>query len=115
MGLRILHVEDAPAPRRVVQRYVEAAGHRVVACETLEEARELIASESWDVILVDVHLPGGNGLGFVTEARENQPSARILVVSGDTDADVARAAIEAGAEAYLLKPINPKELLILLR
>lgn len=112
--MRILVCEDQDAIRHMIGTLVTAAGHTVVEVSKGADAVELVLKEPFDVLLLDLMLPGGlDGFDVCRRIREDA-SARnlpIFVISA-MDEDSARPrAIEAGATAYYTKPFRPLELL----
>jgi DNA-binding response OmpR family regulator len=81
-----------------------AENYEVVTAHTIEEASRLIKSESFDLLIVDVILADGNGLNFCREVRARGCQTPILVHSGASEKADIDAAIEAGANDYLIKP-----------
>jgi LmbE family N-acetylglucosaminyl deacetylase/CheY-like chemotaxis protein len=72
-----------------------------------EEASEILPDEKWDLIVVDVELPGRNGIEFLSEAKRIYPHVATLICSGKASFDYAVAGIRAGADDYLTKPFDP--------
>jgi CheY-like chemotaxis protein len=104
---RILHVEDDTDLHQVIRTMV--GGHfDFELASSLREARELLALERFDVIILDVGLPDGSGWELLQEIRDRQPEARVVVLSGtEMTPDEARK-----VEAVLLKSqVSPRELL----
>lgn len=105
---RVLVVDDDDALRETVGRCMRRAGHFVVTAESAEVA--LAQSEHgrppFDVIITDVHLPSMNGIDLATELLKRRPTQRIVIVTGDPDAALARDAIARGPVSYLLKPFE---------
>ncbi|WP_330231549.1 response regulator [Nocardia sp. NBC_00508] len=106
-ALTVLVVDDDFRVANLHAGIVESIAGFTVAgtANTLAAARELVAAEPVDLALVDVYLPDGSGIDFV---REIHCDAMILTAS--TESDAARAAIAAGALAYLIKPFPHTEL-----
>jgi two-component system KDP operon response regulator KdpE len=113
----ILVVEDE-APNRALVRAVLARStdDRIVHAQlleapTLERAREVLATNPVDLVLLDVRLPDGNGLDLATELLGNATRPRVMVLSASVLPNERDAAIRAGADAFLAKPYRPAELL----
>lgn len=88
----------------------EQAGRDVVACETFQEAREVLLQSNVGVLLTDVRLGAFNGLQLAVVARQLDPRMRIVVFSG-VDDPVLREEARRLAAIYLLKPLDPEHLL----
>ncbi len=106
----VLVVEDDAVTRARLAGYVEAAGHRVSEAGDGDEMRAILARDPAEVVLLDINLPGEDGLDLTRELRA-RPQLGIILVSGRTD-DVDRIlGLEIGADDYITKPFNPRELL----
>ncbi|HKC18854.1 MAG TPA: response regulator [Candidatus Dormibacteraeota bacterium] len=110
MNQFILVVEDNPANQMLVQAVLEIDGYRVVVTASANEAVEQIRRETPDLILMDVQLPGQDGLSFTRQLKADAATANIPVValtahamSGDRD-----LALEAGCSGYIAKPIDTR-------
>lgn len=102
--LRILLADDHKILREGVRRGLESAGEEVVGeASNGEEAIELARTLRPDVILMDLSMPILDGVGATTRICEENPSARIVVLTMHDDATRTRAAISAGAVGYLTK------------
>jgi two-component system torCAD operon response regulator TorR len=113
MSLDIAHVlvvEDDEVTRAKLAGYVETAGHQVSEAVDGEQMRLVLERESIDLILLDVNLPGEDGLDLTRDIRRDS-DVGIILVTGRTD-DVDRiVGLEIGADDYITKPFNPRELL----
>ena len=76
-----------------------------------EQAAELVGRRDWDLIISDIELPGANGLEFIARVDARSPSWPTLILSGHSSFDHAVAALRAGADDYLTKPIEPGALI----
>jgi LmbE family N-acetylglucosaminyl deacetylase/ActR/RegA family two-component response regulator len=76
-----------------------------------EQATSVVGSRDWDLIISDIDLPGMNGLDFVRTVRATQRLTATLILSGHSSFDHAVAALRAGADDYLTKPIEPAALI----
>lgn len=101
--MRCLVVDDDDSPRELIVRVLRRGGHRVAGAPDMEAAREFLAGEDVDVVLLDLEMPGTSGPAAIAAVREVSPGARILVVSGHDDPRHVVAALEGGADGYLLK------------
>ena len=112
--MRILVCEDQDAIRHMIGTLVTAAGHQVVELRTGAEAVELVHKERFDVLLLDLMLPGAlDGFDVVARLRSDALSRDlpIFVISAMDEESARPRAIEAGATAYYTKPFRPLELL----
>jgi DNA-binding response OmpR family regulator len=113
--MRILFVEDDRHMRSLVQRGLVEEGHGVDSAASVPPALELARAASYDVMVVDVMLPGPSGLDFVRSLRlAGDRTPVLLLTARDAVADVV-SGLDAGADDYLTKPFSFKVLLARLR
>src|SRR5215472_17204178 len=105
----ILIVDDEPAARYGTRRALEG-NHRMVEAESAAMARGAIASERPDLILLDLVMPGEDGLGFLRWLRENGNETPVIVVSALDTAKTAVEALQNGAADYVVKGFDIAEL-----
>lgn len=106
----ILLVEDNSHISEFVVRGLEENGHSVVLVNNGFEAREIITQKKWDLILLDIMLPGIDGLDIIQYARRKKINAPILVISALSETDDKIKALDCGADDYLTKPFLFREL-----
>lgn len=109
--MNILLIEDDRRISEFVVKGLEEQGHAVTLAPTGEIARDLIATSEWDIILMDVMLPGIDGIQLTKLIRYKHNLTPILVLSALNDADDKVHALDSGADDYLVKPFHFKELL----
>lgn len=112
-GQTALLVEDDAATRALIERQLQRAGLDVLAVESGERALQEAAHRyaSFDVVILDVHLPGMSGLELASLIQARRPEQPIVVITGDPDPRLAREALARGPVSYLLKPFEMSELL----
>ncbi len=111
-GLRILLADDHAMVCLGFQMLLEAAGATVVgAARSGEEALRLHAEQAPDVLVMDVSMPGVDGIVATRRLRAREPRARVLVVSAHHDAMIPVRALQAGALGYLCKRCQPETLI----
>ncbi|WP_265530529.1 response regulator [Sphingomicrobium marinum] len=114
MRPHLLIVEDEPAIRTPLQRYLEKEGMRVTAVADAAKAREALAGGAFDVAVLDIMMPGEDGLSLARSIRADG-ALPILFLSAKAE-DIDRiVGLEMGADDYLTKPFNPRELLARLK
>jgi two-component system phosphate regulon response regulator OmpR len=105
----VLVVDDDRRIRALIARYLTGQGYRVTAAGTAQEARGKLRALSFDLIILDVMMPGETGLEFAEKFREDS-DVPILMLTARTETDDRVRGLEVGADDYLAKPFEPKEL-----
>ncbi len=110
----ILIVDDDPKIRRGLAKFLSEQGVRVTAAADGREMDEKLAAAHIDVIVLDVMMPGENGLSLLRRLRADAkvPVILLTAVAGETDRVIG---LELGAEDYVCKPFSPRELLARIR
>ena len=113
LGERVLIVEDNEKNMKLVRDVLQATGYRTLEATTGEEAVELALSQAPALVLMDVQLPGIDGVEALERMRQNERTASIPVLaltaqamSGDRE-----RFLEAGFDGYLAKPVDVRELI----
>ena len=109
MGTSILAVEDDERIRTAVRLALEDEGWDVEEAESGERALDVFGGGPFDVVLIDLMLPGIDGFELCRSVRRNS-DVPIIMVTARTDTHDVVAGLEAGADDYLTKPFEPKEL-----
>jgi DNA-binding NtrC family response regulator len=113
---KVLLVDDDDAVRDMMNLTLERKGFVVVAAANVTEALRCIATESFDVLITDLHMPNpGDGFTVVSAMRHSQPEALTLLVSGYPDVQSAMAAIQLEADDIIVKPFAAADLAGLVR
>jgi DNA-binding response OmpR family regulator len=107
----ILIVEDDFASRSLLVSYFEKEGYRVSETERADDLLQQVQRGSVDLVLLDINLPGKDGLTLTRELRASSRVGIILVTSKGDDIDRI-VGLELGADDYVTKPFNPRELLV---
>jgi two-component system, OmpR family, catabolic regulation response regulator CreB len=110
----ILLLEDDSAIASTIVYALEREGWTVQHCLLLREARGLMALQAYDLYLLDVGLPDGNGLDICRELR-SQGDARVLMLSARGEEMDRVLGLELGADDYMAKPFSPRELVARVR
>ena len=111
----ILVVDDDQRLRDLLKKFLSDKGFLVTAAEDAAAARAKMASVAFDLIVLDLMMPGENGLEFATSIRNSKSMSNtvpilMLTAMGETEARIN--GLEAGADDYLVKPFEPRELLL---
>ena len=113
---RVLLVDDDSAVLAMMSQGLERKGFEVVAASSVTEALRRIATESFDVLITDLHMPNpGDGFTVVSAMRHSQPNALTMLVSGYPDVQSAMAAILLEADEIVVKPFEIGRLIDLVR
>ncbi len=115
MNPQVLLVDDEPATLFGFSRFMTKAGYAVTEATTLAEAREAISSRRFDVVILDLNLPDGNGIDWIPDIREGHPATAVVVITGSADIPLAVEAMRRGADNFLTKPVSLVDLDIFLR
>ncbi|MFO1061566.1 MAG: response regulator [Dongiaceae bacterium] len=106
----VLVVEDDPVGRQTLAAYLARENHRVSEAENGDAMRRILAAGDVDVVMLDINLPGEDGLSLLRELRRRSEVGVIMVTSRDDQVDRI-VALELGADDYVTKPYNMRELL----
>ena len=111
---KILIVDDEPQIRRVLKTTLSAQGYEVFDAKTGEDALESIRVDRFDLILLDMNMPGMGGLETCRQIRAGSEVAIIMLTVRNTEQEKVRA-LDAGADDYVTKPFSTPELLARIR
>ena len=107
----ILVVDDDEGIRLLVKKYLNENNYLITTAESAEDASEKIRVIKFDLLILDIMMPGKNGLEFIQEHKKELDTPIILLTAkGQTNERVE--GLEVGADDYLAKPFEPKELLL---
>ena len=107
----LLVVDDDERLRGLLHRYLTSNGYRVTAAADAADARALMKSMAFDLLVLDVMMPGESGFEL-TKSLRNHSQVPILMLTAKGDAEDRIAGLELGADDYLPKPFEPRELLL---
>ena len=102
---RVLLVDDDPMVLRSIGRVLRQRGYEVTTATNGEDATNVVDSQSFDVVLSDIAMPGMDGIQFLREVREHDLSVPVVLITGAPTVSTAVQALELGAFNYLTKPI----------
>jgi len=113
---RVLLVDDDATVLEMMTHLLSSKGFEVVAATSVTEALGLIATQKFDVLITDLHMPNpGDGFTVITAMRHSQPGALTMLVSGYPDIQSAMAAIVLEADEIIVKPFDVAKLAALVR
>ena len=107
---KILVVDDDKRLRDLLQRYLSEQGFTVKAAENAEMMDKVLARDTFDLIVLDLMLPGEDGLSICRRLRAGEPQQAIIMLTAKGDEIDRIVGLEMGADDYLPKPFNPREL-----
>ncbi|MFH1650810.1 MAG: ATP-binding protein [Chloroflexota bacterium] len=107
---KIIVVEDEAGARATLSGILEDAGYRVLAVGSGAAAQELVRHNSFQAIITDIRLPDIGGMEILEIAKEINPDAPVIMMTGYASVETAVDAVNQGAYAYFVKPVNPDEL-----
>ena len=111
----ILIVDDESSIRESLQGVLEDEGYKASAADSGEACLEMLRQKSFDVILLDIWLPGMDGLEALERIRENEDAPEVVVISGHATIETAVRATKLGAFDFLEKPLSVERTLILIK
>jgi two-component system nitrogen regulation response regulator NtrX len=111
----ILIVDDEPGVRSALSGVLRDEGYEVDAAESGEACLELLARQAYDVVVLDVWLPGMDGLATLTRMRERQIDAQVVIISGHGNVESAVRAIKMGAFDFVEKPLSLEKTVLVVR
>ena len=112
--LSLLIVDDERWIRDSCKEVAENMGFKVHTAENAVAAGRLLETSSIDVVLLDIKLPGPDGLELLLKIKQQQPETEVIMITGHATVDSVLTAMKSGAYDYLRKPFNHDELKLLL-
>ncbi len=109
MKARILIIEDVKEMSELIRLYLEKEGAETLLCETAEQGLKAFRGEQFDLVVLDINLPGIDGFEFLHRLRRESDIPVIIVSARDADEDMILG-LGIGADEYVAKPFSPKVL-----
>lgn len=113
--MRLLLIEDSTRLQELLGETLRDAGYRLDVGATVAELKNLAHSVAYDLVIVDLGLPDGDGLNGIRELRASGLSVPILVITARGNVEDRINGLDSGADDYLIKPFNHSELLARVR
>jgi DNA-binding response OmpR family regulator len=110
----ILVVDDDKSILRTFTRILQKSGYEIDVAETGKEAIKKAETRHYDLMLVDVRLPDMYGTDLLSMMQKTKPEAVKIMITGFPSLENGVKALDEGADAYLVKPVKPEELLMLI-
>ncbi|HJN13155.1 MAG: sigma-54 dependent transcriptional regulator [Pirellulaceae bacterium] len=108
--MKILFADDEPALQETMSLELPRMGHEVTVCPDGETAVAALERNTYDCVLVDIDMPGLNGIEVITKTKEMSPDTETIVLTGKSSFETAIAALRQGAFDYLTKPCKLAQL-----
>ena len=112
---KILIIDDDDAILDSCTQVLEKAGYEVKGALDGEQGLKIFSNESFDVVLLDLKLPGSDGIEVLSYIREGDPETPVIIMTGYASVESAVEAMKQGAFDYMTKPFSPKELRVNIR
>jgi len=109
----ILVVDDRSSDRKVLSEILRSKGYRVTEAADGEEAIQIVKDKHYDIILMDIKLPGRDGVATFRQIKEIDPEARVIFITGFVLESSIKEALEAGAYPVAYKPLDIENILAL--
>lgn len=109
---RILIVDDDASIRGLLTQLLELEGHRCESAASAAEARQKLEHNTFELILLDVMMPGESGMVLLEHVRTHHAESAVMMVTGVDDTNLAKTAIQHGVFGYTIKPFNTTQLVI---
>jgi len=113
--VRIMVVDDEEIVRASLSAWLEEDGYHVEAVESGRKALSLLHGKKWDLMLVDLKMPGMDGLQLMEEVHKILPEMLVIIMTAHATVDTAVKAMKKGAYDYFVKPFNPDEISMTIR
>ncbi|MBI5577337.1 MAG: sigma-54-dependent Fis family transcriptional regulator [Deltaproteobacteria bacterium] len=114
-SVNILVVDDEEIVRDSLSSWLEEDGYAVEAVESGKRALERLPVKNWDLMLVDLKMPGMDGIQLMEEVRKTHPDMLIIIMTAYATVDTAVKAMKTGAYDYFVKPFNPDDISLTIR
>lgn len=110
--IKVLIADDHPVVRRGLRQILDETPDIMVGAEagSAHEVLSHVREQSWTVVLLDISLPGGNGIDLIKDIKRERPEARVLILTAHSEDQYAVRALRAGAAGFLNKESAPEKL-----
>jgi DNA-binding response OmpR family regulator len=110
----ILVIDDDKSILRTFTRILQKSGYEIDVAETGKEAIEKSKKKNYDLALIDIRLPDMEGTDLLVKMKPNMKNAIKIMITGFPSLETGVKALDEGADAYLVKPVKPEELIALI-
>ena len=112
---RVIVIDDDKSILRTFTRILQKSDYEIDAAETGKEALEKSANQAYDLALIDIRLPDMDGTDLLAKMRQTMRDGIKIMITGFPSLETGVKALDEGADAYLVKPVKPEELLALIK
>ncbi len=112
MGAKVLVVDDEEGIRVSVSEILSEEGYKVDTASTLKEAKDKLSAEFFHLVLLDVWMPDGDGVDFITTLKDLSPESNIVIITGHGSVETAVKALKRGAFDFIEKPFSVERLVL---
>lgn len=102
--MQVLVVDDEPSIRRLIEKELGSERRRITAVGSVMEAKQAFTQEAFDLVLLDMQLPDGNGMDLLAHFQDLAPEVQVIIITGFGEVDNAVQAMKLGAYDYITKP-----------
>ncbi len=113
--VNILIVDDEEIVRESLASWLEEDGYEVKVAENADRALERLPEKDWNLAMVDLKMPGMDGIELMEEIRKTKPETIVIIMTAYATVDTAVQAMKKGAYDYIVKPFNPEDLSMTIR
>lgn len=113
--IKILWVDDEIEMLKPHILFLEGRGYTTTGCNNGQDALDMIEAHSYDVILLDENMPGLNGLETLVEIKNKKPNIPVVMITKNEEEQIMEDAIGSKISDYLIKPVNPNQILLSLK
>ena len=107
----VLVIDDEPGMRNFLQKTLASRVGQVLCAESAERGDELVRRHRFDLVVLDIALPGKSGIAWLKELREHGFGGEVVLITAFADLDTAIEALRAGASDFILKPFRVTQIL----
>ncbi len=111
---QIIVIDDDKSILRTFTRILQKSGYEIDVAETGKEAIEKAAKKKYDLALIDIRLPDMDGTDLLVKTQQTMQDSVKIMITGFPSLETGVKALDEGADAYLVKPVKPEELLALI-
>ncbi len=111
----ILLVDDEPKALKYLGKYLDKKGFEIITADSGEKGLEIIKNESIDVTVLDVLMPGMDGITVLKKIKQIKPQIQVIILTGCASVELGMQGMKSGAFDFMSKPVDPPELVRLIK